>query len=473
MAETAPDIRGLIRRDRAQPDSAAVAHVLAATIFLALGALLAALALISLAFPGFLPLGYGLFRAMTMQASVLGFATLGVTGGCYYVLPRLTGTRLWGERLAWVGLGTVSVVTVLGLIVVGAGFGDGGEPFSLPWWLDLPLLAGLSVPALVAVQSLRTRFEPRSYVTVTFIATGLAALPLVYLAGNIPGLGQVASGVADLFSSAAYLVMLMFVAVGLVHYAIVKSGDRPLAGRQLVQVAYWSLLFGTGWFGIAQMAGGPVPSWLAVVAAVLGLGVPVGMLAATGSVTATLAGGWREDDGTDPLAAAAVAGCGFGLLIGVLASLGSFRAASVLVAYTTFWEGIVFGIVLGVLPLLIGATFVQALPRVSGRMLFSAALARRFVRLTLLGAGAVTALLVVGGVVTGYSWAGGSFTGAYAAIGDGWTTAAGAGAVFTGLAAAAGLVAAWANLTLASLITRTFTRGRATTQEVLVAREVE
>ena len=84
------------------------------------------------------------------------------------------------------------------------------------------------------------------------------------------------------------------------------AGDRPLAGRQLVQVAYWSLLFGTGWFGIAQMAGGPVPSWLAVVAAVLGLGVPVGMLAATGSVTATLAGGWREDDGTDPLAAAAV-----------------------------------------------------------------------------------------------------------------------------------------------------------------------
>lgn len=66
MAETAPDIRGLIRRDRAQPDSAAVAHILAATIFLALGALLAALALISLAFPGFLPLGYGLFRAMTM-----------------------------------------------------------------------------------------------------------------------------------------------------------------------------------------------------------------------------------------------------------------------------------------------------------------------------------------------------------------------------------------------------------------------
>lgn len=475
MAETAPDIRELIRRDRAQPDSAAMAHVLVGTIFLALGAVLGALALISLAFPSFLPLGYGLLRAMAMLAAVVGFATLVLVGAAYFVLPRLTGARLWGERLAWAGLVLVAATTAAGLIVVGAGFGDGGEPFALPWWVDLPLLAGLAIPAVVALQTLRHRFESRTYVTVHFIVTGLVALPLVYLAGNIPGLDPVPGTVADLFASAAYVMVLVFLGVGLVHYSIVKSGDRPLAGRQLVQVAFWSLLFGAGWFGISQMAGGPVPTWLAAVAAVLGLGFPVGMLAATGSVAATLEGGWGEGggDGVDPMATAAIAGSGFGLMVAILASIASFRTASVLVAYTTFWEGIVFGLVFGVIPLLAGAVLFQALPPMSGRRLFSAAQARRFIRLTLIGAGSLTALLVIAGVVTGYSWAGGSFTGAFVAVGEGWATASGPGLVFSGLAAAAGLITAWANLSLASLVFRTLTRGKATTQEVLVAREVE
>lgn len=473
MAETAPDIRELIRRDRAQPDSAAMAHVLVGTIFLALGAVLAALALISLAFPAFLPLGYGILRAMAMLSALVGFATLVLVGGSYFVLPRLTGAHLWGERLAWGGLFVIAATTAAGLIVVGAGFGDGGEPFALPWWVDLPLLAGLAVPALVALQTLRHRTEPRTYVSVHFIVTALVALPLVYLAGNIPGLDPVPGTIADLFSSAAYVIVLVFLGVGLIHYSIVKSGNRPLAGRQLVQVAYWSILFGAGWFGVSQMAGGPVPTWLAAVAAVLGLGFPVGMLAATGSVVATLAGGWGEEEGIDPLSAAATAGTGFGLVIAVLASIAGFRSAAVLVAYTTFWEGIVYGLVFGVIPLLAGAFLFQSLPPMSGRILFSADQARRFIRLTLIGAGSLTALLVVAGVVTGYTWAGGAFTGAFVAVGEGWATASGPGLVFVGLAAAAGLITAWANLSLASLVFRTLTRGRATTQEVLVPRREE
>lgn len=473
MAETAPDIRELIRRDRAQPDSAAMAHVLVGSIFLALAAVLAALAIISLAFPAFLPLGYGILRPMALLAGVVGFGTLVLVGGSYFVLPRLTGARLWGERLAWAGLVLIAATAAAGLIVVGAGFGDGGEPFALPWWVDLPLLAGLAIPALVSLQTLRHRFEHRTYVSVHFIVTGLVALPLVYLAGNIPGLDPVPGTIADLFSSAAYLIVLVFLGVGLLHYAIVKSGNRPLAGRQLVQVAYWSLLFGAGWFGISQLAGGPIPTWLAAVAAVLGLGFPVGMLAATGSITATLEDGWGDAGDVDPLSAAATAATGFGLVIAVLAAIASFRSAAVLVAYTTFWEGIIFGLVFGVIPLFAGALLFQVLTPMSGRLLFSADQARRFVRLALFGTGSLTALLVVAGVVTGYSWAGGAFTGAYQAVGEGWTTAAGPGLVFVGLAAAAGLVTAWANLSLASLVFRTLTRGRTTTQEVLVPRTEE
>lgn len=473
MADTTPDIRELIRRDQARPDSAAVAHVLVATIFLGVGALIFALAMVAMTFPSFIPLGYGLLRAMSMLAIVMGFGTLSVIGGSYYVLPRLTGARLWNEQLAWAGLVVIATVTAAGIIVVGAGFGDGGEPFAMPWWLDLPLLAGLALPPLVAVQTLRHRFEHRTFVTVPFVVTGLLALPLLYLAGNIPGLAAVPSAVSSLFSAAAHLVVLVFMAVGLLHYAIVKETDRPLAGRQLAQVAYWSLLFGVGWLGVVQLAGGPIPSRLSTIAAVLGLGLPVGMAATTASVTATLSGTWDRSEDGNPVVMAAVAGSVFGLVLAVLASLASFRSTAVHVALTPYWEGIVFGLTMGVLPLLIGSALFQAIPRMSGRRLFSEAQGRRFVTLTLIGAGALTVFLVLAGIVAGYAWAGGAFTGAYVPVGEGWATAFGSARIFLGLGTAGGLVAAWAALTLVSLITSTLTRGKATTQEVLVAREVD
>lgn len=471
MAATSPDIRSLIRSDRTQPDSAAVAHVVTGTGFLALGSVAAALTLVSMTFPSFLPLGYGIFRSMAMLALVAGFATLSLVGLAYFVLPRLTGARLWSENLAWLGLLITAATTAAGLVVVGVGLGDGREPFALPWWLDLPMLAGLAVPPLVAVMTVRSRVEHRTYVTVPYVVTALAGLPLLYLAGNIPGITSVATALGDFFYLSASLVVLIFLAVGLVYYAVVKQSEQPLAGRQLSQVGYWSLLFGAGWFGAAQLISGPIPEWLASVAAVLGLGFPVGLAASSGAVTATLEGRWRQGQDTDPVVMTAVAGLGMGLLVSVLASVGSFRSTATLVAFTPFWEGIVFGLVLGAIPLLVASSVLHTLPRMTGRALFAPESAGRMVKLILLGAGGAALFFVTAGLVTGYSWAGGSFTGAYAAVGDGWSEAGGSGGVFLGLATVAGLIAIWGNLILASLVTRTITRGRVTTQEVLVTRE--
>lgn len=470
MADTATDIRQLIRTDRAQPDSAAVAHMMTATLFLGAGAVAVAVALIAMVFPSFVPLGYGLWRAVAMLALQMGFATLAVVGGSYYVLPRLTGTRLWNERLAWAGLVLIAATTALGIVVVGAGLGDGGEPFALPWWLDLPLLVGLAVPPLVALQTVRDRTEPRSYVTVYFVLTGLDALPLLYLIGNLPGLRSLADVIGDMFFTAAYIVVILLIAIGLGLYAVVKQTAQPLAGRQLAQIAYWSLIFGAGWFGIAQLTGGPIPAWLPTVAAVLGLGFPVGMAAAAFNVFSTLQGGWRGEDQPEPVPLMSVAGLTFGTVVAVLAALAGFRSTGNLVALTSFWEGVVYGLVLGVIPLLVGSVLIQAIPRMTGRSLFSRRQALRFVQLTVYGVGGLVVFLVVAGLVSGYSWAGGSFTGAFAAVGEGWAPAAGPAGVFLGLAAMAGLVGALGSVTLASLVVRTVTRGAVTAQEILVER---
>jgi len=295
-------------------------------------------------------------------------------------------------------------------------------------------------------------------------------LPLTYVVGNVPGLNPIAGVIGDSFSGAAHVTMVLLVALALVDYAVVKETGQPLAGRQLTQIAYWSLLFGAGWYGIAQLLGGPVPVWLGTVGAVLGLGLPVAAVAATANLLATLRKGWGVDE-PDPVAMMAVAGAGIAVVVSVLASLAGFRSTGNLVALTSYWEGITFGFTLGALPLLIGAATIQALPRMTGRSLISVDGARRTVKRISIGAAGLVGFLVIAGLVTGYSWAGGSFTGAFAAVGEGWAAATGPARIFLGLATVFGVVSVAGTLSLFSLITRTLTQGRVTTQEVLVTLE--
>ena len=474
MADTSTDIRALMRADRTEPDSEAVAHVVAATFFLALGAIGAGIGLLAMSFTSFVPLGYGIIRPLTMLAALIGFGALSVVGGAYYVLPRLTGAPLWNEKVARLGLLVTTVTTLVGMVVVGVGLGDGGEPFSLPWWLDVPMLIGLSLPPVVAIMTVRNRVEGHSYVTIPYVVTGLAAMPLLYLATNIPGLSPVATTLGHLYFTSAFLIAGVILAtLGMVYFAIVKHGDRALAGRQLAQVAYWSLLFGAGWFGIAQITPGPVPEWLASVTAVLGLALPVGFIAATANIAATLEGDWRPEGDPDPVLLSAIAGSILAVVVAALAALGGFRTTATLASNTAYWEGITYALTLGVVPLLAASWMLHSVPRMTGRQIFSADLGRRHVRLTVIGSAGIVVLLGLGGLITGYSWAGGAFTGAFNAIGEGWDTAAGVGRVFTGIGIIAGWVAVAGNLTLASLLFRTITQGRVSTQEVLVTHMAE
>lgn len=468
MAETATDIRSLIRADRTQPDSAAVAHVVVSIGFLAVGSLAALAGLLSMAFPSFIPLGYGVIRAITMLSLLVGFATLSVVGGSYYVLPRLTGAPLQNERLARLGLLITATTAAVGIVAIGAGLGDGGEPFALPWWLDLPLLAGLTIPVLVAGTTVHHKSEHRIYVTIPYVLIGLSAMPILYLAANLPGLTSLGSTLGDLWFSSAYPIAAIVVPViGLGYYSVVKDG-RPLAGRQLASVGLWSLVFGAGWFGVSQLAGGPAPDWLGAVAAAGGLAFPVGMIATTASLIATLEGSWRSQADSDPVIMAALAGTGLGVVVSVLAALAGFRSTATLVAFTPFWEAITYGLALGVIPLLIASWTYQAIPRMTGRRLTTIETVRRQVRWTLLGSAGMVLFLVVAGLIAGYSWAGGAFTGTFAAVGDSWATATGTSRLFVGLAIVPGLVAVLGNLGLASVIFVTITQGRVGTQEVLV-----
>ncbi|HLF59903.1 MAG TPA: cbb3-type cytochrome c oxidase subunit I [Acidimicrobiia bacterium] len=471
MATRQPaDIRSFLGGG-ASEDRVAAAHFLTGAVFLVVGGLLEVLVLFALRFAGLSPVSMGRLEPMANLTLMIGFLVISLLGGVYYVLPRLTGAPLRSVAMARGGLWLLITVVVAGLGALAFGYGDGQEPFGLPWWLDVPLLLGLTLPALNTLATIARRQETRTYVTLWFVMGGVVWLPLLFAAnliGTLPFESSLTQAYSGLFFTAGFVTMWLFtVGTGLFYYTLVKELDVPLASRQLAGVGFWSLGFAAVWWGVAQLVFGPGPGWVDAVAAALGLAFPIGALANASNVSLTLQGHW--DRVTDrPGVSSGVVGTFFGVVVAVIASLASFRSIGSVTALTSFWEAIEYACLLGVGPLLVAGVSLEALPRITGRAMQSTDRARSFRRLTVVGVGGVLVTMAAAGILSGYSWLGGSNSAAYVDAGNGWAAGASAAEPLMLIAFVFSIIAFLGQLAYASAVIGTVTSGRAVPQEVLV-----
>jgi cbb3-type cytochrome oxidase subunit 1 len=455
----------------ADGDRVAAAHFLIGALFLVLAGALELLTLFSLRFGGLSPVSFGRVESMSNITIMLGFLVVSLSGGIYYVLPRLTGARLWRKELALSGLILISGLVVVDLLAVVLGFGPGRQPLGLPWWLHIPMLGALSIPLAVTMMTIRQRVEETSFVTLWFVIGGTAWLPLLYLAyfaGDLPFLTALGQTYSDLFFSAGFVTLWVFtVGSGLFYYTLVKELDIPLAFRQLASVGFWSLGFAAAWWGTAQMVFGPGPGWVDGVAASLGLAFPIGALANASNASVTLQGHW-EELGEKPGVLSGVIGLYLGVAVAILASFASFPSIGSVTALTPYWEAIEYAALFGVGVLLTAGISFEALPRVSGREPRTYDRPRSFNRLTVIGVGGVMISLVSAGLLSGFSWIAGSNSAAYIDAGDGWGAGAGAAEALLLFAVGFGIIAFLGQLAYAATVIGTILNGRAVPQEVLV-----
>lgn len=467
------EIRALLGAG-ADEDRVAVAHFVTGTAYLVVGGVLALFGLLSIRFPSQSPVSYGRIEMMSNLSLMVGFVVITLTGGIYYVLPRLTGARLARVGLARFGLVALGGLTGIGLVAIFLGFGDGIQPLGLAWWLDVPLTVAAAIPAVVVLGGLRDRVEKHSYVTIWFVIGGVVWLPFLFLASTLatlPFANSLAQAYGGGFLSAGFVNMwLLTVGFGLFYYSVVKELDVPLASRQLALAGFWSLGFAAAWWGASQLIFGPGPDWLDGVAAALGLALPIGALANAANFSLTLDNSWA-DLPDHPGLSSGIIGSYLAVVVGTLAAFGSFPSIGSTVSLTSYWEGIEYAALLGVAPLLAAGTVFPGLSRLVGREVPSRARVRSFNMMTMFGAGGVLVSLVAAGIYAGYTWIGGSNGGAFTDVGEGWAQMSDPTVgTLTLIAVGFGVVSLLGQLAYAGVVFGTLTTGKSVEQEVLVER---
>lgn len=456
-------------------DSADRVALFLAGVFLLLAIGLQVLASLKLAYPSFLAgagvFSYGRLQPMANMAALFGWLTFSNLAIIYFLLPRLTGTRLWNEPLAVLATIGSAAVTLLAIVAVGLGYTDGRPLADFHVIADALLLVSYLVPLAVALQTISHRTETSTYVSLYYVVAGILWLIGATLVGNFPS-QAVVGGIAQnvFYTSTIYSQWAVGVGVGAAYYIVPKVTGNPLYSRSLAMVGFWSLVITSLWAGLANQIYGPMGDWAESIGAVFAFGMIIPALAVLANLAGTMQGKW-DMFRTHADVRFAIAGSVAAALVALVAGIQGFRSVSAVIGLTPFSSGTQVATVWGVGSLFAFSFGYHAVPRTFGRKVFSVSLGKTQLRLTLIGVVLAAGALWAAGLAAGYTWVSAAYSGASAIAGDGFSATADAVGGLYSLGLLGMLVIEAAALVYLYNLWRTYTSGESAPRETLVFTE--
>ena len=407
-----------------KPDSAARYAIVSSILWFAVGLLLALLLAVKLVFPRLLVqfpwMSYGRLAAAETAVMTYGVLLLGFVGAMFAVVPRLTGTKLWSERI---GAQTVILhdqVVLAGVVLLLLGRTQGIPGLELPWPIDILIINTMLMVTQNVVATIVRRAEKRLAIPLWYYLAAVVVLPLTYAFGNLaaPWYFGVDQQIVAGFAVAGTAAGLAMMGVGTAYYVLARASGRPIYSERLAMMGFWSFVFAAPWVGQTWGILGPSQNELETVAITFAVWLVIPALCVLTNFWATLRGHWDRAL-ADPSVRFIVGGAAFLFLGTLLFAVGSLRNVQNIVGHTTWDLGTQTAIAGGLGMFLIALVY-HLYPRITGRELYSAVWAFRHFWLVTFGLGIVVLATSIAGVVQGYLQIAGVQTGQQIATGERW-----------------------------------------------------
>jgi cbb3-type cytochrome oxidase subunit 1 len=174
---------------------------------------------------------------------------MALLGALFYIVPRLTGTKLYSERLGNLTMVIWNIAILLGNITLALGMTQGREYAEFIWPIDVGVMLLLAMAGYNLFRTVAQRKEKQLYVSPWYFLGTFTWFPVIYFIGNVmwvtpfnapPGQpwGGALQGVNDAIVNWFYghnVVGLWFttLGVGVMYYLIPKLTGNPLYSHRL------------------------------------------------------------------------------------------------------------------------------------------------------------------------------------------------------------------------------------------------
>ena len=170
-------------------NSASRNFMLSAAIWIVLGVLMGLTLALQFVFPdlfrGVSWLVFSRLRQAHTNTVMFAFLSGGMMGLWLYIIPQLTGRRIWSEML-----GNICVILWNGFVLIGVigllnAQSQSREYAEMVWVVDVGVMLVLLMNLFNIYKTIANRVEKKLYVSVWYIAGSLLWMPMLYFIGNV------------------------------------------------------------------------------------------------------------------------------------------------------------------------------------------------------------------------------------------------------------------------------------------------
>ncbi len=242
-------------------------------------------------------LSFGRLRPVHTNIVFWGWASLGMIGLGYYVVPMVSNAKIYSIKWGWIALACTNLMVILGSICLMSGLNNGGGEFREYIW---PVMALFAVALILTLANFLLTVAKRStkeiYISNWFIISALIFTIIVALTAYLPfwqdGVSETI--VQGYFMHSGVGMWFTLYTVGLLYYFIPQQVNKPIYAYSLGILAFWTQIIFYTIIGTHHFIFAPLPWWLQTVAIIGSAGMIIPVVAATVNFSMTFKGQWHR-----------------------------------------------------------------------------------------------------------------------------------------------------------------------------------
>ncbi|MEO5775658.1 MAG: cbb3-type cytochrome c oxidase subunit I [Flavobacterium sp.] len=242
-------------------------------------------------------LSFGRLRPVHTNIVFWGWASIGMIGLGYYVVPIVSNTKIYSIKWGWIALVLTNLMVVLGSICLMSGINNGGGEFREYIWPVMALFAVALILTLANfIMTVARRTTKEIYIANWYIVSAIIFTIIVALTAYLPfwqdGVSETI--VQGYFMHSGVGMWFTLFTLGLLYYFIPQQINKPIYAYSLGILAFWAQILFYTIIGTHHFIFAPLPWWLQTVAIVGSVGMIIPVVAATINFSMTFKGSWHK-----------------------------------------------------------------------------------------------------------------------------------------------------------------------------------
>jgi len=350
-------------------------------------------------------LSFGRLRPVHTNAVFWGWASLGMLGLGYYIVPMVSNTSLASIKKGWYALYLINAAVILGTISLMAGINNGGGEYREYIWPVMLLFGiGLILTLINFIQTIAKRQTKEIYISNWYIVSAIMFALTITVVAYVPiwqdGLGETITQGYYMHQGVGMWFMLF--TLGIVYYMLPQQLNRPIYSYSLGILAFWTQILFYTLIGTHHFVFSSIPWWLQTVAIVGSVGMVIPVVAGTTNFVMTFKGAWHKIAGSYTLPFFLV-GIIFYFTGSLQGTAEAFRSTNMMWHFTDFTVAHSHLTMYGIICFFLWAGMYAVMPRLTGKEAPQITVGAHF-WLALIGLLFYTIPLMIGSTLRGQMW---------------------------------------------------------------------